>query len=220
MAFLAPDVETIGAQATNQVEAKFDQFIFKQKAIMRAQLRSSLRSLFSEDLTAASQQVCQRLERFAIWRRARSILYFAPLADEPDVWPLLVQSLAENKIVALPCFQTKDDSYEPRRISDLTRDLLRGKFSVREPATHCPAIPTNQLDLVLVPGVGFAPDGRRLGRGKGYYDRLLANVRGAKCGLAFDQQVVGEIPAEPHDQLLDYVVTPTRLMATNPGSFK
>jgi 5-formyltetrahydrofolate cyclo-ligase len=53
-------------------------------------------------------------------------------------------------------------------------------------------------------------DGRRLGRGKGYYDRLLAAVRGAKCGVAFDQQVVSEIPVEPHDILMNFTLTPTR----------
>ena len=55
---------------------------------------------------------------------------------------------------------------------------------------------------------------------EGWNHELLANVRGAKCGLAFDQQIILEIPAEPHDQFLDYLVTPTRLIATNPGALK
>ena len=74
-------------------------------------------------------------------------------------------------------------------------DLEPGQFGVLEPRAACPAVPLNALDLILVPGVGFAPDGRRLGRGKGYYDRLLAGFQGTKCGIAFDWQVAMEIPA-------------------------
>ena len=68
----------------------------------------------------------------------------------------------------------------------------------------------NRLDLVLVPGVAFDLNGRRLGRGKGYYDRLLAEFEGWTCGVAFDQQVVEAVPSEPHDMRLTCLVTPTR----------
>jgi 5-formyltetrahydrofolate cyclo-ligase len=64
--------------------------------------------------------------------------------------------------------------------------------------------------LILVPGVAFDLHGGRLGRGKGYYDRLLKELRGTTCGVAFDQQVVEAIPVEPHDVRLDHVLTPTR----------
>jgi 5-formyltetrahydrofolate cyclo-ligase len=76
----------------------------------------------------------------------------------------------------------------------------------------------NRLDFALVPGLGFTTDGRRLGRGKGYYDRVLAQVRGFKCGVAFDQQIVDEIPAEPHDAQLDCILTPTRWCRVTRGA--
>ena len=68
----------------------------------------------------------------------------------------------------------------------------------------------NRLDLALVPGLGFDARGHRLGRGKGHYDRLLAGFTGMKIGVAFDFQIVTEVPREPHDIALDAVVTPTR----------
>jgi 5-formyltetrahydrofolate cyclo-ligase len=71
-------------------------------------------------------------------------------------------------------------------------------------------IALNRLDLALVPGVGFDADGRRLGRGRGHYDRLLAQVAGTKCGVAFDEQMAPEIPVAPHDVILNRIVTPTR----------
>jgi 5-formyltetrahydrofolate cyclo-ligase len=62
----------------------------------------------------------------------------------------------------------------------------------------------------MVPGIGFSLNGCRLGRGKGYFDRLLSGVSGWKCGVAFDWQVTVEIPAEEHDIRLNSIVTPTR----------
>jgi len=62
---------------------------------------------------------------------------------------------------------------------------------------------------ILVPGVGFSPSGGRLGRGRGYYDRMLADLPGVRCGVAFDLQVISELPLEPHDARLDHLVTPS-----------
>ena len=64
--------------------------------------------------------------------------------------------------------------------------------------------------MILVPGVAFDLHGRRLGRGKGFYDQLLAGVRGTTCGVAFDVQVVRELPQEPHDARVNCILTPTR----------
>jgi len=68
----------------------------------------------------------------------------------------------------------------------------------------------NRLDFILVPGVAFDLQGRRLGRGKGFYDQILAVVRGTVCGVAFDQQITPEIPVEPHDAVVNCILTPTR----------
>ena len=81
-------------------------------------------------------------------------------------------------------------------------------MTTRSP-TCAPAL-LNSLDLVLVPGVAFDLHGRRLGRGKGYYDQLLAGVCGTTCGVAFDEQIVREVPLEPHDVLMNCILTPTR----------
>jgi 5-formyltetrahydrofolate cyclo-ligase len=61
-----------------------------------------------------------------------------------------------------------------------------------------------------VPGLGFTPDGRRLGKGRGYYDRLLRLVRAFRCGIAFDEQIIEDLPAGPHDERLDCILTPSR----------
>ena len=88
--------------------------------------------------------------------------------------------------------------------------MVTGQFGIREPAARCPEIPLSRLDLILVPGVAFDWHGRRLGRGKGFYDRLLAGTRGVKCGIAFDEQMVNEVPAGSLDARMNFMMTPTR----------
>lgn len=113
----------------------------------------------------------------------------------------------------LPRFRSSDRAYEFAEVRDLGHDLRVGEYGLMEPAAECPALTNKQLDLVLVPGLAFDPNGRRLGRGKGYYDRLLPQVTGEFCGVAIDWQVLPEVPAGPHDQRLDCILTPTRWIA-------
>jgi 5-formyltetrahydrofolate cyclo-ligase len=144
------------------------------------------------------------------WQRARTLLAFMPTADEPDILALTLGALDAGKSLSLPRHDSASDSYAAVRITDLSRDLIPGRFGLLEPRPECPILPPNELDFCLVPGLGFALDGGRLGRGRGYFDRLLAAVPGFKCGVAFDCQVVPELPKEPHDVRLDCILTPTR----------
>ena len=180
------------------------------KAEMRQRVRAAVQALAPELRAAESARLRERLERESAWAGAGGILFFAPLADEPDVWPLVARALAAGKLVALPRFDPSRGGYEAVRVGDPAKDLRPGRYGIREPAEHCPVAPPNRLDLALAPGVAFDLDGYRLGRGGGYYDRLLAGHAGAAWGVAFDQQVVARIPAEPHDARMSCIVTPTR----------
>ena len=182
----------------------------EQKAALRLRIREALKRLPASGWRAASAQACARLQQERIWREARSVLLYVPLADELDIEPLLQEALLEGKELALPHFKLEEQKYLARRVLDLTQDLRPGRFGIPEPKDGCVEVPLKQLDLVVAPGVGFTLDGRRLGRGRGFYDRLLALVGGVKCGIGFDEQIVDEIPAESHDIRLDCILTPTR----------
>ena len=162
------------------------------------------------DRIAGSAQLREILEAQTIWKNARSILFFAPMPEEVDIWPLVVSALSEGKTVALPRFVEATGSYIACQVQNLSGDIQTGHFAIREPAVHCANLSLNRLDFILVPGVAFDLHGRRLGRGKGFYDQLLATVRGRTCGVAFDNQIVREIPVEPHDALVNCILTPTR----------
>jgi 5-formyltetrahydrofolate cyclo-ligase len=181
-----------------------------EKSILRKEVRAKVRDIAPEKRRSDSDKICALLKAQSFFQAAHSILFFASLPEEPDLWLLLNETLAGKKIVALPCFDQDSQVYQPRQVTDLHVEILSGKFGIREPAETCLSVPPNGLDLVLVPGVAFGLDGHRLGRGKGYYDRLLQNFTGNKIGIAFDEQIVDAIPSESNDVRMDLIVTPTR----------
>ena len=184
------------------------------KALLRDQIRARVRSISPAARSSGSLKLCAQLRAQRVWQESKAVLLFAPLPDEPDVWPLLDEALAANKIVALPSFVSGTNTYVARRVTNPARDLIVGQFGIREVAELSPEMALNQLDLVLVPGIAFDPHGNRLGRGKGFYDRLLAAVRGTKCGVAFDEQLVDAVPVGPLDIPLNCILTPTRWIET------
>jgi 5-formyltetrahydrofolate cyclo-ligase len=120
--------------------------------------------------------------------------------------------------VALPRYDAGMRSYCAAQISGDLGALARAAYGIPEPAAEAACLDLNRLDFVLVPGLAFDLWGRRLGRGKGFYDRLLAQVNGIKCGVALDQQIVEQLPAEAHDISMNLILTPTRWLAPTAGT--
>jgi len=184
--------------------------IQEAKSKLRRKIRSRLKKISSKARDIVSLQLCAKLKGQSFFQSAATILFFAPLPDEVDVWPLLQETLAAGKIAALPHFDAAAQNYGARRVQNLQDEIVAGQFWVREPKSSCAKIPPGNFDLVIIPGVAFDLRGNRLGRGKGFYDQLLAGVRGVKCGIAFDEQIVKEVPAGKSDVGVDFILTPTR----------
>jgi len=180
-------------------------------------MRARLKTFTPAQRTSASEQLSRRLESQPAWRQAAILLCYHALPTEPDISGLMHDALAQGKTVALPQFDAQSNCYRAAQVRDWNADLGTGRFGIPEPAAHCPSVPLNQLDFVLVPGVAFDLRGRRLGRGGGFYDRLLGEVHALKCGVGFDEQLQLEIPVESHDILLDCIVTPSRWLDLRPG---
>jgi len=173
----------------------------------KMELRARMRAAFDNDARAeASAMICEKLRALPEWKAARVVMAFAPMGDEPDIEPLLCATRA----TALPRWTGED--YEPAHIVSLSDDLHPGQFGVREPKPACSVVDWSRIDVMLVPGLAFDAEGNRLGRGGGYYDRLLDCARAAgpvtAIGVAFDWQRVDHVPVETHDQKLNLVVSP------------
>jgi len=184
--------------------------IAETKSELRRQVSASLEKISPAVRAVESIELCDRLE--AQLRSAHTILFFAPMPEELDIWPLLEKFLAGGKVCGLPFYSSATKNYLARRVENLANDVSAGYFGIREPSASCPEIPLETFDLVLVPGLAFDWNGNRLGRGKGFYDRLLATVTGLKCGVGYNVQLLARIPAEPHDVRMNFIATPARCL--------
>jgi 5-formyltetrahydrofolate cyclo-ligase len=180
------------------------------KQAWRQRFRSGLKTITPAERDEASSAALGLLRRQTVWQRAGAILFYAPMSLELDLSPLIEEALQSGKKAALPRFVSETGTYQAFEISRLARDCAPGKFGITEPQAHCAALPLKHLDLALVPGLGFDLSGRRLGRGQGFYDRLLDGIAAPKCGVAFDLQVVKQLPAAGHDVSMNFILTPTR----------
>lgn len=182
----------------------------REKAMLRREVADHMRGLSAERRAAAAARARALLQQQSIWQTAKTVLLFAPLPDEPDVWPLVSAALSSGKQVALPRYVATSAEYIACWVREPEKDVEIGQYGIREPNERCMIAPLLRLDFILVPGVAFDLHGRRLGRGRGHYDRVLAAARGTTCGVAFDEQIVREVPVEPHDVHLNCILTPTR----------
>jgi 5-formyltetrahydrofolate cyclo-ligase len=148
----------------------------------------------------------------AAWDAARTVLAYASTGSEVATEGLLEAVIRAGKVLVLPRV-VGAGSLGLHRVDDPGR-LRPGFHGILEPAADDPPVVPTEVDLALVPGVGFDRLGHRIGYGGGYYDRLLPQLAG-RCvvwGLAFDCQVVEVLPREPHDQRLAGVVSEAGLL--------
>jgi 5-formyltetrahydrofolate cyclo-ligase len=180
------------------------------KAALRKMMRERLEKISPAVRAVESIDLCERLK--TQMPSAATILFFAPLPDELDIWPVLELSMALGVTCALPFFDAVKKTYGARILNHLATEIITGKFGVREPAATCAETSLEKFDLVLVPGMAFDLAGNRLGRGRGFYDRLLVETSGIKCGVGYDFQLLEKIPAEPHDAKVNFILTPSRCL--------
>lgn len=179
------------------------------KAEIRTQIAERKKSFQSlEKLSAAVLENFQRLELF---RTAKAIGAYMPLPDEVDVTPLF-QTLETNCVGALSFFiPAFDEAVGGYRMAKYRPELKKGKFGIPEPEHPIWAEP-DELDLILVPGVAFDSLGNRLGRGGGFYDRLLPQYRTTCVGICFSFQILKKIPLELHDCRMDFLITDSKIL--------
>lgn len=180
------------------------------KPALRRHFRALRESLPPEYVTAASAAICRRLAAWlpsVVSSSIPSILAYLAFRCEPDLgllFDLLPQAhwavpRIEGNVLAIHC-------YDPAR-------LTRHRFGMLEPAADLPRVDPATLDVVLTPGVAFDRHGRRLGYGGGYYDRFLSTTPALRVGVAFDINLVEELPCDERDQRMDWIVTPSTLFA-------
>jgi 5-formyltetrahydrofolate cyclo-ligase len=182
------------------------------KSMVRKALRDRLAAMSPEDRHRKSQAACAFLTSSPEFQAAHTVMIFLSMPLEVDTAPLALKCWQAGKTVVAPKVSWDQRRMLPVEIASLhqTAVAVTGP-GVKEPVGGKP-VPINLIDLVIVPGLGFTPRGYRIGRGMGFYDRFLSqpDFGGFACGLAFEDQVLAEIPLLDHD-------VPLSMLATDQG---
>lgn len=184
------------------------------KPEIRNFLRIKRDGLSVQEKEEASKKIQSTLESMKVFKKSRKILFYIPFGSEVDLKPLLEKTLHEKS-----CFVpvTKEGN-TLKAIPILTTATLKpGKEKVLEPPEPHDQ-EEKEFDLALIPALGFAKDGNRIGTGKGYYDRFLPELKiGIKLGIGYDFQVLESLPKDPYDSPVDGILTDKNLYHCNPS---
>lgn len=172
-----------------------------EKKTLRQQIRALKKQHSSEELLVQSEQILQRLTAHPRFIQAEKIMLYASLPDEVQTLDF-IEIWRHRKTIILPT--VVGDDIIPVELAENVA-FAEGDFHIPEPQNH-PY--TGGFDLIVVPGMAFDTNGHRLGRGRGYYDRFLAQHPDVHTiGICFDFQLLPEIPFEAHDKTIDEVIS-------------
>lgn len=171
---------------------------FRKKA-MRVELRRRMAGKSGDSARVVRKIAAYLRERPQI----RVVALFAPLPGEVDLISLTQES---ERIWAFP--KVEDGALVFYQVEDVERQMKPGAFGILEPVDGLPPLDVGEIDLFLCPGLGFDSQGGRIGRGKGFYDAILAIARpdAVKLGVCFVHQLIDEVLMEKHDVRMNGVI--------------
>lgn len=151
-------------------------------------------------------KIQSRITTLSEYKASKVIFGFVGASDEINTMPLLSNILQSGKILALPKCSPKDGIMHAMEVKSLD-DLEKGKFGIMEPKQHCKIISPKEIDFGIIPCLSCDSEGRRLGHGKGYYDRYLENTNFKTCIICREKVMLPEIPVEYHDKTIDIIIS-------------
>lgn len=156
-----------------------------------------------------SKKIYQRLIKTKEYNNAKTIMFYVSKDNEVETRPMIENAMKNGKNISVPKTDRINHKLHPVMIKKLDTDLRLGHFGLHEPEFDIKKIvPINKINLIITPGIAFDRNGNRLGWGKGYYDIFLEGAKAIpKIGLAYDFQIVPELPRDKHDIPVDMVIT-------------
>jgi 5-formyltetrahydrofolate cyclo-ligase len=181
----------------------------KQK--LRQVMLAKRKTLDPQEVRSKSLLIQQSFINSAEFANAKVLALYAPIHNEVNTAEVFTAALASSKTVLYPALH--DERLVFRRVITL-EGLRKGAFGIPEPDSLCAAQDPREADIVILPGVAFDMKGRRIGYGKGYYDKTLHSLegRGKLVGFCYDFQLVDIITDEPHDVKMDLLITEKRVI--------
>lgn len=181
------------------------------KVEIRNVARASRASIPAEERAVLAAGACGRLLGLPEAQSSHVVLGYVATAEEIDPARCLKSLEARGALACYP--RIAGPGALTIHVPLASDDLESGPHGIRQPYLDAPEIDPDNVDIVIVPGIAFDLHGERVGYGGGYYDRLLRRTPNAlRIALSFDEQIVAQIPHEPHDEHVDIIVTPTRVI--------
>lgn len=178
------------------------------KVIYRRKSRHLLREMNPRDQILKSHDIFEKLSKSPCFKRAKNIFCFIGLLGEVNTLPAIEKMILEGKKVFVPKVNFRLKTMDIYQLRYPRRELAQGPYGIWEPdPKKCPKGRSQDLDLLLIPGLAFDRKGRRLGRGEGYFDRFLNQTKKVwKIGLAYQEQILPEVPVEAHDICVNQIL--------------
>ena len=189
-----------------------------QKLLLRKKIKSELEMFAQGEKAAAeSETVCRVFLQSDAYRNASAVFAYMNMPSELDVSSVIAAALRDGKNACIPRIEpgtNQMDFFYLEASLPLEEQVESGGFQIREPKLSLKKVSLGEFfpenAVILVPGLLFSADGKRLGRGKGFYDRYIAAIPAEKkallCGTGFSFQLAPDVPVEPHDRRLDCVI--------------
>ena len=186
-----------------------------KKQLLRNELLNKRKLLSNKAILDKSNQIANRLKKFDKYQQSEKIMLYISTKYEVQTQNIIESAQKDNKKLYIPIIIKEKHDLIPSLVNDFNKELALGDLGIYQPKEeHTREIHPNMLDMVIIPGIGFTTNGNRLGRGGGYYDRFLKKLK-ENCrsvALAFEIQIVEEIPLDEYDVPVDYIITEDRII--------
>lgn len=189
--------------------------IQERKRKIRLDIAKKLESYSESELEKMVIQVERQLSDFANFVEAKIPLLYIENKNEVPTRGIIDTCIRSDKILVLPVINMNKFKLTLKKIDDMDADLKPGPEGILEPdADRCKTVPVDRVDIAIIPGIAFDEKGGRIGIGNGYYDRLIPKLAATtrKVALAFEAQIIQQVPMQAHDKHVDIIITEKRII--------
>lgn len=182
----------------------------ESKGELRKKILNIRNNMKKTDAVDKSNLIIDKLVGLDHYQKSKTVFVYMSFKNEVITSELIERMFSENKRVVIPYTDIKNTVIIPSEIKNIEEDLVLSKYGYYEPVNEkIKVVEPEEFDLMIIPGVVFDKQLNRVGFGKGYYDRILCRKRkDAKVvAIAYEFQVLDEVPAEKHDIKMDMIIT-------------
>ena len=189
--------------------------IKEKKQEIRDEIIGKISSYSEKKRVEKLQMLAKRLLSFANFQESKIAFLPSARKNEIDLSNIIRESLKLNKIVVLPAYHIEKKEMALMKIDNPDTELIEGPLGNLEPDPgRCKVVPIDSIEIAIIPGLAFDEKGGRIGTGKGFFDQFIPKlpITARKVTLAFEDQLIQQVPMESHDKYVDIIITEKRII--------